>query len=291
MLTPSLSATQEAFLRRALGDFRPLSEPGGTEGDRVVEVAEPEGKRWYLKQVADAEVWRREVDAYRSWTRPLGDLVPRLRDADQGERLLLVSAVPGVRADTVRGPGHGVHRKAGGLLRALHDAVPARPLDVDLSARAQARLEAELRRSEGLLSAEEVAVARQRVAPVTDVEPDALGGLVPCHGDVAPRNLLVAKNGVVRLIDFGCARWHVPAYDLVRLCYGVWWERPRLPEHFFAGYGRWPSAEEWVLLEAYVAVHAVTMARIGRRYAAGWVERRAHDRLRRRLADVLPVIR
>ena len=62
-----------------------------------------------------------------------------------------------------------------------------------------------------------------------------------CHGDLAPRNTIVAPDGTLVLLDWGCAEAHlVPHYELLHIP----------GEHraaFLDGYG-WPSAERAALL-------------------------------------------
>ncbi|WP_395094819.1 aminoglycoside phosphotransferase family protein [Armatimonas sp.] len=61
-----------------------------------------------------------------------------------------------------------------------------------------------------------------------------------CHGDLAPRNTILAPDGQLFLLDWGCAEAHlIPHYDLLNIP----------TEHqtaFLDGYG-WPVAERGVL--------------------------------------------
>lgn len=63
-----------------------------------------------------------------------------------------------------------------------------------------------------------------------------------CHGDLAPRNTILAPDGTLVLLDWGCAEAHiVPHYDLLHIP----------SDHqaaFLDGYG-WPLAERDALLE------------------------------------------
>lgn len=281
----ALSPEVAGFVDAELGGFAVISARGASTGARVVEVVDGAGGRWFVKQVVAAQEWRREVESYRLWAPVLGDRAPRLRAADERLGVLVTSAVPGVRADTLRRGRGAVHRQAGALLRALHDGAPTRPSRQPLVVRARRRLESELSRMEdGLLAPEEVEHAWERLEPLGGLH---LGELVRCHGDLTPRNLVVDEEGVVRVIDFGSSRWHVAAFDFVRLYYGPWWGRPRLAEQFFAGYGRRPTPDELVLIDALLAVHAVAMVRWGRLQGTPRVVDRARARLRTRLCDAL----
>ena len=61
-----------------------------------------------------------------------------------------------------------------------------------------------------------------------------------CHGDLAPRNTILAPDGALVLLDWGCAEAHlVPHYELLNIP----------TEHqatFLDGYG-WPLAERAAL--------------------------------------------
>lgn len=62
-----------------------------------------------------------------------------------------------------------------------------------------------------------------------------------CHGDLAPRNTILAPNGTLSLLDWGCAEAHVvPHYDLLNV-----------PDEFLGtfldGYG-WPEETRAALL-------------------------------------------
>lgn len=64
-----------------------------------------------------------------------------------------------------------------------------------------------------------------------------------CHGDLAPRNTLIGKDGTVFLLDWGCAEAHlVPHYDLLGI------PAEALPA-FLDGYGTEPSARGTLLQE------------------------------------------
>jgi len=56
--------------------------------------------------------------------------------------------------------------------------------------------------------------------------------LTPCHLDFMPRNLIRGGVGIVRVIHFEHARYHLPARDLVRLATRIRTSRPDLREAF-----------------------------------------------------------
>ena len=62
-----------------------------------------------------------------------------------------------------------------------------------------------------------------------------------CHGDLAPRNTILAPDGTLYLLDWGCAEAHlVPHYELLNV-------PSEYQAAFLDGYG-WPLAERGALL-------------------------------------------
>jgi Ser/Thr protein kinase RdoA (MazF antagonist) len=123
------------------------------------------------------------------------------------------------------------------------------------------RLEAVVAEFPDLLTTEELNFARDRTREIAMLPP---WPRVPCHGDYKPTNWLVDAAGVLRVVDFGLARWHVPAFDLTRLCLGPWWGRPQLASAFLEGYGRALTEEEEQYLKLILVSHAVIAIRYGK---------------------------
>jgi Ser/Thr protein kinase RdoA (MazF antagonist) len=225
-------------------------------GQLVVEVVDASGSRWFAKQAADQRSWRSEVRAYRRWVPALGTLAPSLKAADRESRLLLLGALPGVTppADA------GTHRQAGALLRRLHDVRVGgcqRPADQRL---ANGPLRAVLKKVPGLLSEEQERFAENHLRELESLPP---APMVPCHGDYLTHNWLVDASGTLRVIDFGNARWQIPAAEFARLYFGPWWHRPDLVEAFFEGYGRRPDGRELEFARHRVVVRAVQILAFG----------------------------
>jgi Ser/Thr protein kinase RdoA (MazF antagonist) len=228
-------------------------------GQLVVEVGDASGERWFAKQVADQQCWRFEVRAYRRWVPALGDLAPTLKAVDRDSRLLLLGAVPGVNPSAA---DMAAHRQAGVLLRRLHEVEPGREQRPGDQRNANGPLHALLKDVPGLLSEEQEQFARHHLAQLGSLPP---APMVPCHGDYNTHNWLVDASGTLRVVDFGNARWQIPALEFARLYFGPWWYRPNLAEAFFEGYGRRPADRELEFVRHRLVVRAVQTIAFGLR--------------------------
>jgi Ser/Thr protein kinase RdoA (MazF antagonist) len=147
-----------------------------------------------------------------------------------------------------------VHEQAGRLTRRLHDAVPPVLDDQILAATVQS-LERWIERGRDLLAADDIAFARDRVAPLTGF---GTVPTVPCHMDNQPRNWLVNDAGTVSMIDFGACKRDVRIRDLQRMYFQQWQGRPDLRDAFYAGYGRTPTADDLAMLRCFLAKNALS---------------------------------
>jgi serine/threonine protein kinase len=246
-LNTDLTATCE----RILGPVQVLADmswPGNS--NRVLELLDRDGRPWIAKQLGDDYGFQRELHALRHWAPALGDCAPSLRAADERHRLLVMSRLPGQRAEHIPAETEpATHEQAGRLTRLLHDAEPP-CLDDGILAATVAKLEDWIGRGRRLLSEDEIAFARGQVRPLADFGPVPI---VPTHMDNQPRNWLVDDAGVVRMIDFGACRRDVWIRDLQRMYFQQWEHRPDLRDAFYAGYGRVPGDGDLALLGGYLA--------------------------------------
>jgi len=244
-------------------------------GRTVIEVIDNEGGRWFAKQVDREFDWIVETSAYENLRGALGGRIPTLRAADADLLTLLISAVAGVHPSPY---DLAANRKAGRVLRMIHESQPGKPGAVPLGQRTSQRLAAILARNPpGLFSEEEKAFIWERTRKMARV---AHPPEVPCHGDYMSYNWLVGQAGTLRVIDFGHARWHVPAFDLTRLYFGPWWNRPHLALAFLRGYGRTLDRDELQFIRLHLVTNAVNRVCDGHARRATDQESFGRERLR-----------
>jgi hypothetical protein len=231
----------------------------------VLRLRDRRGTTWFLKQHRDRDRYLTEVTAYREWLKALSDRAPRLRAADDGLQVIIISAVPG---DPVPWPARaaaedasaeqaaeaGVQREAGAVLRRVHEALPAAPW-TDFGAAKLEEFDQLSSQTAGLLTARELAAARSEVRAL-----QALGSQVRvcCHRDYTPRNWLIGA-GRLYVVDFEWSRPDVWISDLARLHLGIWENRPDLRDAFLRGYGRQLGENDHALLQGCSVLTAVWM--------------------------------
>jgi aminoglycoside phosphotransferase len=240
----------------------------------VLEVLTADGERIFAKQVRQERHWTAERRAYRNWTLALRGRTPRLLAANRPMQSLLLSSVPGSQPhlfDLV------AHREAGHVLRMIHESRPPRRGGPPVGVRVAQKLEFTLSRTSGLLRDDETRFAREQAGQLGS---SPLRDRVPCHGDYRPHNWIVDDDGVLRVIDFGEARWHVPVFDLTRLSFGVWWDRPDLYAAFLEGYGREPDDAERHFVRLHLVITGVVAIAYAREHGLGAREAFARERLR-----------
>lgn len=250
------------WVAEVLGDhsiIRPLSvnDRKRRRGQQIRQVQDAKGTRWILKEVAVAQEWRAEVHAYQHWVPAIDGHAPALLAAEEALHLLLLSEVPGEHPSAAR---PAVNRRAGALLRRLHQAHPPQeqlPCDRDREA---ARVERLLVEARELLGPQEVAFVRAQADRLAVL---SAGPKVPCHGDYRQHNWLLDATNTLRVIDFGKARWELAAWDMAKLFFRPWWRRPQLASAFFDGYGRPLTAEEAEFIQRRMAIDALSQAAFG----------------------------
>ncbi|MER7761579.1 phosphotransferase [Streptomyces sp. NPDC097619] len=104
--------------------------------------------------------------------------------------------------------------------------------------------------------------------------------LVPTHGDLQYRNLLVAPCGAPRLFDFERSEYATATRDLVRLS-DTWAGRPELRAAFLDGYGRELTPTEELRLRCETAFDSVSGIAYGTTHQDPEVTERAHRSLAR----------
>ncbi|MGW1766479.1 phosphotransferase [Streptomyces sp. NPDC002073] len=266
------------FAEQAVGRIVEATEVSWVRtGSRVWRLAGPGGGTWYLKRHRGPKFHGREVAAYRSWVPALGPQAPRLVAADAEAQVVVVTALSGrplhgmvlSAADEAR-----VQHDLGRLTSTLHRSAPERPAE---SATAAGKIKRHLDGARPYLAGgdEELVLALARA--YADL-PRAV--LVPTHGDLQYRNVLLADDGEPLLFDFERSEYNAATRDLVRLS-DTWMGRPDLRAAFLNGYGRplTPAAE--LRLDCEAAFDAVSGIAYGTSHGDPEVTERGHRTLRR----------
>jgi hypothetical protein len=221
----------------AIGEVELVADHSWPHGESVViEVARRSGEHLYVKAYRQHSKFEREIHAYRNWTAALGAHAPTLVAVDEAVPAAVMTAVPGDPVSSLAldtGAEQHLYRRAGRLLRQLHDVRPA-VSDPDYLARAEQRLEAWLGRDTcRLVDDDEAGFARALLGELRGEVP----AVVPCHRDYDDRNWLFDGCDLA-IVDFEHARLDPGVEDLIRLSARVWPDRPDLERSFFDGYGR-----------------------------------------------------
>ncbi|MEU6707347.1 phosphotransferase [Streptomyces wuyuanensis] len=240
--------------RGALGAVRIVHEPALPH--RVLHLVDADGNEFFAKQHSERDRYVRELHAYLAWGSQLTGHVPHVVGRQDRTCTLLLTAVPGVRANTVA-PGspdeERAHYEAGRVLGKLHRAssVPrSGAVGTDLAQRLgdwTARAD-----RAGLISTLE----RERLSHNADVLANTLMDSAVCHLDYQPRNWLLGD--AFGLCDFEHMRRDARIRDFARLEFRRWQAAPHLRTAFFTGYGKPLNETEQRLLESFGAIEAVT---------------------------------
>ncbi|MER6913852.1 phosphotransferase [Streptomyces sp. NPDC000594] len=255
------------FAERAVGRVTSWTDLSwAREDSRVWRARTTTGGTWCVKVHQSDRFQERETAAYRSWVPALGAAAPRLVAADPGLRAVVFTAVPGRPLyGAVLEPGRErrVFHRIGRLAALIHASAPPRPGTGGAPA-ALRKLERHLVGARTRLVPGDEAFIRtvaEKAARLPALD------LVPTHGDLQPRNLLLGEGDAVRVVDFERAQEGPAVRDFVRLA-DSWADRPDLHEAFTAGYGRPLTGAE----EQHLAVESMLDAVSGIQYGA-----RHHD--------------
>ncbi|MFE2322724.1 phosphotransferase [Streptomyces sp. NPDC059385] len=266
------------FAEQAVGRIVEATEVSWVRtGSRVWRLGGPGGGTWYLKRHRGARFHDREVAAYRSWVPALGARAPRLVAVGTAARAVVVTALPGH-------PLHGMvlstanearlQKALGRLVGALHRSAPERPA---AAVTATDKIKRHLDGARPYLADgdEDLVLALAR----------AYAGLpkptlVPTHGDLQYRNILLDGDGEPLLFDFERSEYNTATRDMVRLS-DTWTGRPDLRSAFLDGYGRALTPTEELRLDCETAFDAVSGIAYGTSHDDPEVTERGHRTLRR----------
>ncbi|MFD6464831.1 NUDIX domain-containing protein [Streptomyces goshikiensis] len=266
------------FAERAVGRIAEASEVSWVRsGSRVWRLTGPGGGIWYLKRHRGAKFHDREVDAYRSWVASLGPRAPRLVAAETAAQAVVVTALPGR-------PLHGlvldpadearVQHGLGQLTSTLHRSAPEQPA---ASATAAAKVKRHLEAARPYLADGDEGLVLALAGTYADLP---LPPLVPTHGDLQYRNVLLTADGEPLLFDFERSEYNTATRDMVRLS-DTWTGRPDLRAAFLDGYGRPLTPAEELRLDCEAAFDAVSGIAYGTSHDDPEVTERGHRTLRR----------
>ncbi|CAM5656300.1 NUDIX domain-containing protein [Streptomyces avidinii] len=266
------------FAERAVGRIAEAADASWARtGSRVWRLTGSGGGIWYLKQHRGPAFHEREVAAYRAWAPVLGRGAPRLVAADPAARAVVVTALAG------RSP-HGavldaaaevcLHRELGRLASALHRSTPERPAGPSTAAGTVKR---HLEEARPCLAAGDEELVLGLVRTYEDLPRPVL---VPTHGDLQYRNVLLADDGEVALFDFERSEYATATRDMVRLG-DTWAGRSDLRTAFFDGYGRTLAPAEELRLDCEAAFDAVSGIAYGAGHQDPEVAERGHRTLSR----------
>ncbi|MEU3479609.1 phosphotransferase [Streptomyces sp. NPDC033754] len=248
----------EEFAERAVGriaEWTDVSWPRANS--QVWRVRGAAGGLWFVKVHQNAKFHARETAALRSWVPRLEGAGPRLVAADARLRTVVLTAVEGRSLHgAVLSPGQERHtfRAIGELAARIH-AGPPPPLDpqappVDPYARLERHLEA-ARPHLAPGDEEYIRQVAEHARLLPPVEP------VATHGDFQLRNLLLAEDGTLRVIDFERSESRPAVRDFVRIL-DAFDGREDLFEAFLEGYGRRLTEIEEAHLVAGAVLDAVS---------------------------------
>ncbi|MFB7124589.1 aminoglycoside phosphotransferase family protein [Kitasatospora sp. NPDC056273] len=245
-----------------------LSWPGTTATVRI--LRRPGGQHLVLKTNSHPDCFTRELHALRTWTPALETAAPQLVDADEDARVLLMTALPGIRLDLATlttAQEQDAYRQTGQLLRRLHEAGPPQTI-TDFGRQRAAYLRAQLTGPTHPLTTAELDFALAAIDQLETLPPQKSQ---PSHLDLTARNLLADtdERGRVRIavIDFETSRYEAAGRDFLRITQRTLRTRSDLSVAFYNGYGRQPSEDEQRLIRwcgiGDAAAIAITAAAAG----------------------------
>jgi Ser/Thr protein kinase RdoA (MazF antagonist) len=236
----------EAAAGRLLDTFTITGWHQGHHGVPIMRAVTTNHGEVIVKVHRNPQRHNQEIHAYRNWTAALGDLAPRLIAECPTPPAIAITAVVGLplsQQTLTPQQERDVYAQAGQLLRRLHAAAPNKrdpSFCTFLAARGEHWLaQAGTRLTPGHRT--EIRAKLRKLACLPTIT------LMPCHLDFMPRNLIRARGGTVRLIDFEHARYDLPTRDLVRLSTRVFPARPDLRDAFLNGYGPLTNLDEQII--------------------------------------------
>lgn len=243
------------WAQRLLGPIADTTDIGrGGTSQRILEIHTRSGERAVVKMVSDGASFHRTLEALSLYSPALGAFAPRLIDAHEGLRSILMTHVPGVVAE---GTDHAwdpvVHFRAGVLLRQLHESGPVTHT-AHLSGEWAAALERSVRMAEPFIDGDTLREAASWGMRVLD-----RGTLVlsPTHRANTPAHWLVHPQRGVHLVGFSHLEYDPWVVDTVYLERDYWRYSPDLRQAFFSGYERAEDEGDLILRKVWLLTDAL----------------------------------
>ncbi|HZM74140.1 MAG TPA: aminoglycoside phosphotransferase family protein [Candidatus Limnocylindrales bacterium] len=236
-----------AAARAMLGsDTKPIGQHHGHNHTPLLRVRTSAYGDVIVKLHRNPQRHGQEVHAYRMWAPALGDAAPQLIAVNGDPPAIAITALPGTplaHLNLTAAEERDAYTQAGRLLRQFHAAAPTRQRP-GWCAYLASRGEQWLAKAGSRFSTTERRCIQQHLDELASLKVETL---TPCHLDFMPRNLLRAKDGTLRIIDFEHARYDLSARDLVRLTTRIWNDRPDLKNAFHSTYGQQSDLDACVI--------------------------------------------
>lgn len=276
------------FVERAVGRITDWTDASwARENSRVWRAHGAAGGVWFVKVHQNDRFHTRETRALRSWVPALGAAGPRLVAADPELRAAVLTAVDGRSlhgAVLTPDEEREVFRAIGELAARIHACAPPPTEPTAASTDPYAKLERHLEAARPHLEPGDEEYVRW-VAEHTRLLPPL--DAVVTHGDLQLRNLLLAGDGTLRVIDFERSEPQPAVRDFVRLL-DTLGPRDDLLEAFFNGYGRRLTEAEEAHLAAVAVLDAVSGIGFGSRLGDPELVERGRRTLARRNETTRP---
>jgi hypothetical protein len=227
----------------------------GRDGATIIRAHLRSDDAVIVKWCRDAGTFHRLVEALSQHAPALGAFAPKLVDASEGFRAVIMTDLPGVVAEgRPEAWDPVVHFRIGGLIRLLHESGPTLP-NTHLAAQWAAELDGAAKRAEPYLDPTALAQARREAMELLDLGPLKL---VPAHRSNHPAHWLYHPVRGVALVGFSNSEYDPWIVDALRLSLDYWGSSPDLERAFYAGYDAAPSDEDRLILRVRTLTEVLT---------------------------------
>ena len=266
------------WVQRVVGPVESTEDIGsGRDGARVLRATLRNDDTVVVKWCDDAATFHRQVEALSLYTPALGAFAPKLIDASEAFRAVIMTEMPGT---IVQGTPDAwdpvVHFRVGSLLRLLHESAP-RVANPHLAAQWAAELDGVCKRAEPYLDPTALSSARHQAMELLDV---GTLDLVPAHRSNHPAHWLIHPQRGVHLVGFSRSEYDPWIVDAAALHRDYWGYSPELQRAFFSGYDRTPDEVDLLILRVQTLMDALeTWVDVNERRSSAQAKRQAAERI------------